>query len=105
MKIKPILLFSIAVLFLGIAVYDMYLWLKIASDNSKSFEQVVKEYADAHPRFIRGKFDTTILNMILLSISSILFLKTKSVNGLKTTSLILFIICCILNFWMLFSMM
>lgn len=83
----------------------MYLWLKISSDNSKPFEQIIKEYANAYPQFMRGRFDKTILNMILLSISSILFLKTKSANSLKTVSQILFIISCILNFWMLFSMM
>jgi hypothetical protein len=86
-------------------VIDLYWWIDISTDASKSFEQAKQEYFARFPEFIGEGHGVTMLNLVLLSVSGFLFIKASAAKQLKVVSAIGTIICLILGAWMIFSLM
>jgi hypothetical protein len=105
MKVWPIILILLGVCVLSLVVIDLYWWIDISSDYSKSFDQVKAEYNSKFPGFLRGGYRIAVFNIFLLVISSLCFLKNLKSGDLKILSLALLSICGLLGAWMLFSLM
>lgn len=104
-KSLKIFFFLIAVFLLSIVIYDMYLWIIISVDESKSFEQVKKEYHEKLPDVFSKRFVLEFFNISLLLVSAYLFFKCRRKNFLKLLSTILFGLSLLLAYWNLFSLM
>lgn len=103
---KPIkiILFLSAILLLSIVAYDMYLWI-ISADESKSLEQIKKEYHAKLPDFFNKRFVLEFFNISLLLSAAYLFYKCRRASFLKLVSTILMGLSLLLAYWNLFSLM
>lgn len=105
MKNKESLYFIIGLILLSIVGIDVYWWITISSDSSKTFSEVQTAYSQKFPSFLRNGQSITITNVILLSISAFLFEKASKFASFKKLSLILMIMCLILIAWQIFTLM
>lgn len=105
MKLSNVALFCIGLILLSIVVVDLYWWIEISTDDSKSFEQMKKEYDAKLPGFMEGGYRVTIFNLVLLSVSAFLFIRTSADKRLRIMCGIGTTICVILGGWMLFTLM
>lgn len=105
MKKKEPILFLVGLILFFIVFIDIYWWILISSDYSKSLEQVKKEYQEKLPWFIAKGQRVAIFNILFLSIAAFLFFKASSLNKLKMTSRVFFILCIIVGMWQLFTLM
>jgi hypothetical protein len=105
MKSKEFLYFLSAIILLTIVSADIYWWISIASDNSKTFKEVQSMYHQKFPEFLRNGKLITFINIILLAAATFLFIKTSSVFQLKKVSLGFMIISSLLAIWQIFTLM
>lgn len=105
MKINEVLLFSIGLILFSIVVIDLYWWIEISSDYSKSFDQAKKEYLEKLPSFISKGGQVAVYNIVLLAIAGFLFFKSSALKQLKIISKVFFIFCIIIVAWQVFSLM
>ena len=105
MKTLNVLLFFVGLILLTIVVVDLYWWIELTSDTSKSFEQVKQEYFSKFPNFIGRGNGVTIFNLALLLSSAYLFIKSRAVEWLKTLSTIALVLCTVLGAWKIFTLM
>jgi hypothetical protein len=100
-----ILYFVIALILLLVVVYNTYLWINVSSDETKPYEQVLKEYIALFPSFITSGRQVTVIRIIVCGLSMFFFFKSSSEIRLKKISSILLLITCVLCFWSIFSLM
>ncbi|MEO6136158.1 MAG: hypothetical protein ABIP35_13460 [Ginsengibacter sp.] len=105
MKINEVLLFSIGLILFSIVVIDLYWWIEISSDYSKSFDQAKKEYLEKLPSFISKGGQVAVYNIILLTIAGFLFFKAATLSRLKIISKVFFVLCIAIGAWQVFSLM
>ena len=105
MKKKELILFFIGLILFFIVFIDIYWWIQISSDYSKSLAQVKKEYREKLPGFIATVQQVAIFNILFLAIASSCFLKAASLKKLKITARIFFVLCIIIGTWQLFTLM
>ena len=105
MRNKEFLYFIAGLILLTIVSVDIYWWVSISSDYSKTFSEVQAEYHRKFPPFLRNGRLITVINIILLSISIFLFEKISSSEQFKKLGLIFMIICSVLVFWQIFTLM
>ena len=105
MKKKELILFFIGLILFFFVFIDIYWWIQISSDYSKSLELVKKEYQEKLPGFIAVGPQVAILNILFLAIASSCFLKASSLNKLKIIARIFFVLSIIIGIWQLFTLM
>ena len=105
MKSKESLYFIIGLILLSIVGIDIYWWIIISSDSSKTFSEVQAAYFQKFPPFLRNGQSITIINVVLLSIAAFLFQKSSNFASFKKLSPIFMIICLVLIAWQIFSLM
>ena len=97
--------FILALICLAVVSIDIYWWISITMDTSKPFEVEQAEYYQKFPTFLRNGRLITVLNIVLLSLSSLLFFKSTSVARLKGVSWVLMDICWVLLAWQIFTLL
>ena len=105
MKKIEIRFFIIGLLIFTLVIIDIYWWIEISSDYSKSLTQVNKEYIAKFRGFIKNGNHVSILNIIFLGGAGFLFFKAKKLNGLKILSLIFLASCTVIAIWQLFTLL
>ena len=103
MKIKYIL-FTIALIVTLVISYDIYYWLSFWSQENNTIQKANTAYLKHVPIFLRNITITTLISTLLLVISILILLKTKTVAQLKKPRYVLIAIDIVLLFWMLFSL-
>jgi Na+/H+ antiporter NhaC len=101
---KASALFFLAVTFMLIVVADLILWFVITG-KTNSFEQARQEYIAYFPDALQSPRLTTVISIVLLIIAGLLFLYTAKTRTFKVAASILGIICALLLFWNVFSLM
>jgi len=107
MMIKK-LLFIIGLIILIFVIIDLVVWIKIATQEEKSFDEVVNEYMSLYPKFIVDSITLTLLHILLLLIAIgcfIFAIQKNSSSFFKKLCYVLIILSGILAFWNLFSLM
>ena len=102
---KEIIYFIIAFILFSIVAVDIYWWIQISSDFSKSLDQAKREYHEKFPCFIGKGHSVAILNILLLSVAAFLFYKAQTLQKIKLLSKIFFVISIVLIAWQVFSLM
>lgn len=102
---KELIFFIIAFLLLSFVCTDIFWWIQISSDYSKSLQQVNIEYLKKFPELITNGKQVAILNILLLSISILLFLKSEKFRKIKGLSFALIIINAIIVLWQTFTLL
>lgn len=105
MKTRNVILFFSGLFLLLIVIIDLYWWIDVSSDTSKSFEEVKAEYFKKFPSLLATGLRITIFNLVLLSFASFLFIKSATEERLKILSGLGLIISVILGAWMIFTLM
>jgi hypothetical protein len=106
MRKKEVILFFFALIPFCFVILNIFWWIQISSDYSKSLEQVKNEYHEKFPAFIgAGGHRVALLNILLLSVASFLFYKVQNDQKLKSLSRIFFTISVILIAWQFFTLM
>ena len=105
MKKIEIIFFIIGLLMFSFVILDIFWWIEISSNYSKSLIQVNKEFLEKFPSFIKNGKSVSILNIIFLVVAGFLFLRSKSIKGLKIFSLILLTFCVLIGVWQLFTLL
>ena len=105
MKNIELLYFITALILLTIVGINIYWWVSIASNSSKTFNEVQAEYYQKFPTPFRNGRLITLINIGLLAIATFLFYQTVSNVQLKKWSFILMIICWTLMAWQIFSLL
>lgn len=101
---KPIF-FLTGLILLSVVVYYMTLWMIVAGDETKPFEQMKVEYDALLPSFLRRRVVLELFNISLLLIAAFLFYKCIKANFLKIICWVMISLCGILAYWNLFSLM
>lgn len=105
MKKIEVISFIAGLLICSLVILDIFWWVQLSSDYSKSLTQVNKEYIAKFPGFIKNGQHISILNIIFLLIAGLLFYKSKSFKGLKALSIISLAFCVLIGIWQLFTLM
>ncbi len=105
MKFYRIMFFLTGIIFLSVAAYYMTLWMIVAWDDNKPFEQMKVEYNAMLPPVLRSGFVLEMFNISLLLIAAFLFYKCIKANFLKIISWVLLSLSGLLAYWNLFSLM
>ena len=95
--------FFIGILFFGVVLIDIILWINTWSD-SRSYEENNKLFLVKFPTFLQDGQLITVINVVLLGLSGFAFWNAWRVKYLKTISLILLVLVSILFLWMLFAL-
>ena len=101
---KELTLFVLGICILSFVVMDVTWWIQISADDSKSLEQVNKDYLRKFPDFITNGKQVVILNILLLFISSFCFLKFAKLKKVKTLSIALIIFNMTVALWQIFTL-
>ena len=102
---KHLIFFIIAFILFCFVLIDIYWWIQISSDYSKSLEDVKREYNEKFPNFIGKGHGVALLNITLLAIASLLFYKSKSAEKLRVLSVIFLVCCIIIGLWQFFTIL
>ena len=102
---KELVFFVVASILFCLVLVDIYWWIQISSDYSKSLEQVKREYNEIFPNFIGKGHGVALVNILFLTIAGLLFFKSRSLNSLKVLSLIFLGCCIIIGAWQIFSLL
>lgn len=102
---KEVVFFVIALTLFCFVLVDIYWWIEISSDYSKSLEQVKSQYNEKFPSFIGKGHGVALMNILFLAIAGLLFFKSKSLNNLKILSQIFLGCCLIIGAWQIFSLL
>ena len=105
MKKIEIIFFIIGLLMFSFVILDIFWWIEISSNYSKSLIQVNKEFLAKFPSFIKNGKSVSILNITFLLVAGFLFLRSKSIKGLKILSFILLSFCVLIGIWQLFTLL
>ncbi len=84
--------------------YDVYFWLSFWPPENGTVQKTNTAYFEHVPIFLRNVTSTTLISILLLVLSVLIFLKTKTVAQLKKPSYVLLTIDCVLLLWLLFSL-
>ena len=95
---------TVAFLLLAIGIEELVRWFMI-TDQDIPFEAMKAEYAKALPGFLQNITLHTFLLMGCFIGAGLLFLSVRKDHGLNLFSKIAAILCFILAFWMLFTLM
>lgn len=102
---KEFIFFIVGLLLFSLVLVDIYWWIEISSDSSKSFDQVKREYFEKFPNFIGRGHGVTLLNITFLAIAALFFSMSKNLNKLKILSRMFFVGCIIISIWQVFSLL
>jgi len=104
---KAKILAAIGVLLMAIVVFDIALWISVA-DDTRPFQENVAEYLSYHPAWLQSPRLITGVELVMLVVAGTCF----SVSGRKpmpdwwrSTSKALLVMCALLAFWLLFTLM
>ncbi len=100
-----IILFFTALFLFCIVATDIFWWIQISSDNSKSLAQVNKEYLEKFPLFISSGKQIVMLNILILTTSGALFFISKSSPKIKMISQVFLIGCIVIGLWQIFTLL
>ena len=96
--------YGIAVLLLFIAITHMVLWF-IDCAGHEGFEATKAAYHSRFPQFLRGHYTLTLINVLCLSIATLIFIFCVQMKFLRKLSLGLAIFSGLLLYWNIFSLM
>ena len=100
--------FILGFIFLCLVSTDLILWIRISTDDSKSFTEAVKEHRSYWPVFLQRPLRATLVNISFGLVSTLMFIggyvrsKRKFFKGLGLT---LIIIAGLITCWQIFSLM
>jgi hypothetical protein len=104
-KVK--ILAAIGVVLLALVVFDIAVWIAVA-DDSRPFQENVAEYLSFHPSWLQSPRLITSVELVMLVVAGVCF----SISGRKpmpqwwkNASKALLIMCALLAFWLLFTLM
>ncbi len=98
------LFFTIALIITLVISYDLYYWISFWPQENGTVQETNAAYFEHVPRFLRNTITSTIISILLLILSVLILLKTKTIAQLKKPCYILITIDCLLLLWMLFSL-
>jgi hypothetical protein len=98
------ILYGIAIFLLLITIADMVLWF-IDCARYEGFEAIKQAYHSRFPQFLRGHYTLTLINILCLSVATLIFIFCVQMNFLKKLSLGLAIFSGLLLYWNVFSLM
>lgn len=101
---KELAFFTAALIIFSFVIIDIYWWINISSDYSKSLAQANKEYLEKFPIVINNGHYVSIINIIILTVAGFLFYKAKYFKKIKVISLILLASCIVIGSWQLFTL-
>ncbi|WP_421939265.1 hypothetical protein [Pedobacter sp.] len=104
MKTRLIAKFLSAIVLLAIFMVNMIWWFRVTNRNT-SFEADRAEYLAAFPASLQNPLLLTLMAIILLTISGILFVQSGKLKQLKVVSVVGYCTSFILAFWQLFTIM
>ncbi len=99
------LLFIAASILLIFPVANMALWVSIASDESKPFEESKAEYLSYFPEFLQNAQLLTVINIVMLATACAFFYKTIISPKYRLTAIILAAFSAVLLMWNALSLM
>ena len=102
---KEIIYFTIALIVFCFVAVDIYWWIVVSSDASKSFQQMKREYLERFPAILQNARIITLLNIGLLATASFLFIKAQTLQKIKLVSKIFFVTSMVLSAWQVFTLM
>ena len=102
---KEIIYFVIALIIFCFVAVDIYWWIVVSSDASKSFQQMKSEYLERFPTILQNARIITLLNIGLLATASFLFMKAQTLQKIKLVSKIFFVTSMVLIAWQVFTLM
>lgn len=102
---KEIIYFTIALIVFCFVAVDIYWWIVVSSDASKSFQQMKSEYLERFPAILQNARIITLLNIGLLATASFLFMKAQTLQKIKLVSKIFFVTSMVLIAWQVFTLM
>ena len=105
---RPIFFYILGALVLSLVITDVILWIIISSDDSKSFNVVVKESLSYWPRFIKTAIQSTLVNIAIGGVSILLFIGgyvTSKTKFHKRLGLVLIVFGGAITYWQVFSLM
>lgn len=102
-KYKSII-FSIGILLLTVGVLNKVWWIYVSILYTK-FEDCKAAYLSLFPGYLQNAFLLTVIEIFLLAIAAVIFLKCKKAAYQKKLSQILMIISLTICWWSVFSLM
>jgi hypothetical protein len=101
---KETLFFLVALLLLAVVVTDIYWWIQVSSDYSKTLAQVKEEYLQKLPAFLASGNRVVWFNVVLLLAATFLFYKSSARAALRLPGRILAIATAAIGLWQLFTL-
>ena len=105
---KADVFYILGFVFLCLVVTDLILWIKISTDDSKSFTEAVKEHRSYWPVFLQRPLKATLVNISFGAVSVLMFIggyvRSKR-KFFKVLGLAFIIIAVLLTCWQIFSLM
>jgi len=98
-------IFLAGVVLTAVVYADIYAWIIISADKSRSFEEVKQIYLSRFPMSFRNPRLLTFIEALLLSIAAFLFFSTRHDKYLKLVSRILLGLDILITAWLLFTLM
>jgi hypothetical protein len=102
---KEIIFFIAGIALLVFVLANIYLWIDIATDSSKTFLQAKEEFYSRLPAFMTQRYWLEGINILALALGIFCFSKCMHVLMLKTTSKLLAGLSGVLIAWQLFTLM
>lgn len=104
MKTQLMAKFLTAIVLLAIFMVNMIWWFRVTNRNA-SFEADRAQYLAAFPTALQNPLLLTLMSIIVLIISGILFVQSGKLKQLKMVALVGCCLSFILAFWQLFTLM
>lgn len=101
---KETIFFLVATLLLAVVVTDIYWWIRVSSDYSKTLAQVKEEYLQKLPAFLASGNRVVWFNVVLLLAAAFLFYKSTAAAALRLPGRILAIAAGVIGLWQLFTL-
>ncbi len=70
-----------------------------------SFEAMKTEYAEIFPSFLQNNRVSTFVVFLILGLATLLFVQSRKSKGIRIPASIGAVLCSILAFWQIFSLM
>jgi len=99
------LIFIVGVFLTAIVCWDIYTWIVIAADKSRTFEEVKEIYFSRFPEAFRHPILTTFIEIAILLPGTVCFFQTKNYKDLRIVSWALFWFDTLIICWLLFTLM
>ena len=95
----------VGILLTTVVCWDIYMWMVIAADRSRTFEEVKGIYLSRFPEVLRHPVLTTFIEIAMLLFGTVCFFKTKNYKNLRIGSWVLFWFDALIICWLLFTLM